>query len=345
VLNTQTIPARGKAKDFTVTIGSDATRCPVPHGDEQFPDGVAVAVPPVTPEQGGKFILVLPEQQNEWCLAPDPFFEKRDPKGWTVIESLGCHKKPYPYPNADHSGAFWLFSMHPSPLKKGRWVGMAHSEDHKMAVAPACWKALHVTYSDDLGKTWTNPKPIITCPKWEAGKYENVWGGSGDPCFVYSEREKVWRAYLYASGAQYQALIAQSSDPEARAGTWKLLHNNGFTADALNPPTSGFKSMDIRSGNPQVIWHQGLGCWILLTSEWADPENLTVAMSDDGINWRNKKKVHLHKKGNLPLYPSCASAKGGTYFIGEDGKARLYTCDSTNGRRMMVRSLTIAPVF
>lgn len=318
-----------------IQIGDDARETQVP--EPYYPDGVSVVLPPETsPEFGNRFFAVLPEAYNMAGFTTSPFFEDSI-KDLQIVNSLGSYQQRFPFPSgtSPNAGTFWLFGVFKVPGKSGRWVGMVHGERHPLGSAPPTFKSILVTYSNDL-KTWTPPVPVIEIPRFNG--QDGVWGGSGDPSFVYDTEAKEYRAYFFEKDRGCG--VARSKDPEAR--TWEVWKGGSNFENARQ--ANDYKRLPFNAGNPQCIEYRmgnGKRSFMMVAGEWGASQ-LTVGFSADGYNWGNITRVPFPASPNgSPLYLHVVHKRGGTVWT--DGKdMRIYYSDTTGSRRrMMSRSITI----
>lgn len=333
----------GPLQDYSVIVHNDVSQVVLPKWHEEvFPDGVC----PVTPSfaQPGRFILIHPEQLNFRTVNQSPYYENIPQSDWREITSLGTRSNPLKWPTIPSEPmAAWLFSLSRHPTQVGRHIGLLHLEKHEHSVAHPCFKALAIAYTDDEGITFTAPQLIVSYPLFDR-KYEWNWSGTGDcSSLVWHEAGQRWLLYCYTAQNGGGITVASSSDPSAKAGTWRLLKNGQFSVDALsNQPYDTILS-DMSCGNPWVGYSVPLGSFLMMGSPWGKSNVLCFSTSQDGVNWTRPKRVYFDSPlGVTPLYPSLVG-DGGSAWINE--KARLYYADSRpDGRRKMkVRTIEIKP--
>ena len=314
--------------DLRVTIGGDLKEVQVL--EPYYPDGVSVVLPRgYKGLPSDRYFAILPEAYNRAGFVSQPFFENMDiGRDLPVIESLGSHSAPFPYPNDLNAGTFWIFGC--LKISSG-WACFLHGENHALGSAPPTFKSQLISTSKDL-KTWSRPQPIVTVPPFDG---REGWYGAGDSCFVFDDATNEFRGYFFE--AQSGMGVCRSLDKDAAPGTWQLYNGPGQWTDALK--SSSYKRLPINAGNPHVLYHKGRNNWIMVAGEWGQAA-ITFALSADGYEWQNILRVPFQAAPNsTPLYPHIVSKEGGTVFV--EQKARLYWSDTAGPRRMMSCDITI----
>lgn len=332
------------ARDYSVSILNDIVEIPVPEHNN-FPDGVNVSVPNAS---GTGWILIHPEQINYRSAGSSALYEDYPVSSFKPIASLGIPGRALTWPGLGREMAVWLFGLLKVPTEQGLYLGCLHAELHRIQTAPPCFKALMIAQSRDEGQTFTQPQTIISYPSFSP-QLDGTWAGTGDPSFVYHEAEKRYLAYFYSAQNRDRRGnngigIACSTDPQARAGTWKLLKDGRFSVDALSNQT--FDVLPWAGGNPHVFWNQTIGKFVMLVGEWNQNRALTFSTSVNGVQWDAPKRIPFDcEKGWTPLYPSIVSRELGSWGMGS-ATAKLYYADSrTPGvRKMMSRTIRITSV-
>jgi hypothetical protein len=334
------------APDFTVTI-SGTPQVIIGLPSDSVPDGITFVAP--APFLGSnEWLFVLAEQDNLVATSTKARdYSSLSPSNWFKPKGLGGSDNPLPWDTKHHFGSAWIFAILPALVSPQFLIGFLHLENHIYGQAPPTWKSLGVSYSHDKGQTWSTPQQIVTSPPY-TDAFANQWSGSGDPCFLYDYKLREWRAYFFSAQVPQGFGIARSRDPTAAPGSWQVYMGNGKFADALTSTT--FHAGPLVGGNPQVIWSKSLKCWLMSVTEWGHAGTVSFAVSVDGYEWTNIKRITLASdlaQSGFPTYPSLVSSEGGSLWMEE--QATLYYANftgfgSTGKRLMMSRKLTISPV-
>lgn len=237
-------------------------------------------------------------------------------------------------------GGQWFIGVHELKGKNGKLVGFFHAESHWPGKLSA-YKSIGVAYSDDMGKTWTKGNMILsgTDPRPETGANDTRSYGLGDGCIVYNEERESWICYYCGSCTNagtrsYMISMAESKDPEGKAGTWKKWDGFGFTAEGCNGTTglggANYTIDELKKfpgGNPSVMYNTYLNKWIMVYHSWN--RAIIYSESEDGINWT--KAVTMISKTMEPggaMYPNLIGPDGDT----EGGKQiRMYYSTDMDG--------------
>lgn len=225
-------------------------------------------------------------------------------------------------------GGQWFIGVH--ELKSGKIAGFFHAESHWKGQSCA-YKSIGVAYSEDLGKTWTKGDKILsgTDPRPETSANDGRSYGLGDGCVVYNKERESWICYYSGycpNGSDFMITMAESKDPEGKAGTWKKWDGTDFTVEGCNQSTSlggpnyaidGLKAF--HGGNPSVMYNTYLEKWIMVYHSWQ--RAIIYSESVDGINWsKAETMISKEMEPGGSMYPN---------FIGIDG-------DTEGGKQIRV---------
>ena len=90
--------------------------------------------------------------------------------------------------------------------------------------------------------------------------------------------------------------MAESKDPEGKAGTWKKWDGSDFTVEGCNQETGlgGINTSiaglrQYHGGNPSVMYNTWLGKWIMVYHCWQ--RYIVISYSDDGIVWEYDDRI------------------------------------------------------
>lgn len=240
-------------------------------------------------------------------------------------------------------GGQWFIGVHELPGKK--LVGFFHSESH-WSGQNCTYKSIGVAYSDDFGMTWTPGDKILSGnePKPAVSANDGRSYGLGDGCVVWNEERQSWICYYSGycpppDGGDFMITMAESKDPEGKAGTWKKWDGSDFTVEGCNQETgTGGINTSIaglrqyHGGNPSVMYNTHLGKWIMVYHCWQ--RYIVISYSDDGIVWENTDVIiSLDMEPGGSMYPN---------LIGPDGDAEggqdiriYYSTDMVDGIRTL----------
>ena len=244
-------------------------------------------------------------------------------------------------------GGQWFIGVH--ELKGEKLVGFFHSESHWPGQSCA-YKSIGVAYSEDHGKTWTAGDKMLsgTDPKPETSANDGRSYGLGDGCVVWNEDRESWICYysgFCTAENDFVITMAESTDPEGKAGTWKKWDGTDFTVEGCNqetglggPNTSISGLSAYHGGNPSVMYNTYLEKWIMVYHSWQS--YIVLSYSEDGITWSSP--VTLISKTMEPggsMYPNLIGSEGDT----EGGRSiRIYySTDMVNG----IRTLSMRRIY
>ena len=170
----------------------------------------------------------------------------------------------------------------------------------------------------------------------------------GDGCVVWNEDRESWICYysgFCTAENDFVITMAESTDPEGKAGTWKKWDGTDFTVEGCNqetglggPNTSISGLSAYHGGNPSVMYNTYLEKWIMVYHSWQS--YIVLSYSEDGITWSSP--VTLISKTMEPggsMYPNLIGSEGDT----EGGRSiRIYySTDMVNG----IRTLSMRRIY
>lgn len=282
----------------------------------------------------GKFLLFWAEATSYRQEATTPWLE--DNVG-TLSKSNAVFGKSINKQSGFNDGGSWFIGVH--SLGGERMVGFFHAESH-WSGGDGAYKSIGVTYSDNLGKTWEKGTKILNSDeaKPETAKY----CGLGDGCVVWNEARKSWICYYSGyclSVWDYVMTMAESTDAEARPGTWKKWDGSAFTGVGCDSETGlGSENVSIdnlvhrRGANPSVMYNTHINKWIIVYHCWES--YIVMSTSDDGINWAEPTVIiskTMEPGGSM--YPNMISSEGDT--SGGKSFRIYYAVDMVNGVRTL----------
>lgn len=238
-------------------------------------------------------------------------------------------------------GGQWFIGVH--ELTNERIVGFFHAESHWKGQICA-YKSIGVAYSSDHGKTWTKGDKILsgTDPKPETSANDGRSYGLGDGCVVYNPERKSWICYYSGfcpNGGDFMITMAESKDPDGKAGTWKKWDGTNFTVEGCNqstglggPNTAIANLASFHGGNPSVMFNTHLNKWIMVYHSWQLA--IIYSESEDGIVW--SKPVTIISKQMEPggsMYPNLIGPEGDV--TGGKQIRLYYSTDMVNGIRVL----------
>ena len=268
-----------------------------------------------------------------WCEATDALTEASSPFPENHISKLKSSSavwgKDFVRIDGFNDGGSWFIGIFPLD-NAGHYVGFFHAESHWDASGTA-HKSIGVVYSDDYGKTWHDPEPIITDSVLKPEK--PAWTGLGDGCVIWDSANSRYICYYQAkiaSGAN-SICMAASSDKKGASGTWKKWDGEGFNLPAYDKNTGlggkniAVKALDkVTGANPSVMWNTFLNKWVMVYGSWT--KRIYMSFSDDGIVWSAPEKI-MGGTDQPAWYPNLISEDGDL----EGGEVvKMYWSDNQN---------------
>ncbi len=226
---------------------------------------------------------------------------------------------------------------------------------YKVGPSPREWWGMMMSSKDD-GKNWSSPEKL---PHGMLGPIRNkpVQLGNGiilHPSSTESLDEKLWTIHLETSDAdsrnwkkiqincdtfgviQPAILIhpgnklqmLSRSRQNAVVQTWS--YDNGKTWSPLSKiplvnPNSGIDAITLSNGKHLLVYNPGIA-----GKEWFNGRNeLRLAVSDDGMNWKDVLQLEKHEQGEFS-YPAIIEGADGTVSIS-------YTYDRKNIRYVALK--------
>lgn len=307
-----------------------------------FPDGLVSCVK--SRKQPGTYVAIWSEAMNYRSQANTSRLEQHKVTPPIVYGYTFCKGQSTPYYKDWASGGQWLLWVSPLPNNPDRWLGLIHTEAGVNSAGECigggqpAFKTIAITYSNDEGKTWESPSQIIKV----GNSAPNSWGGAGDMCGIYVCQTKTW--YCYFGGSQGGMGIARSMDPEAKAGTWQVLLNNGWV-DALN--TSAYSPLRItypNAANPNVFFSTHYNAYVMILWPY-ESGNLTMSLSQNGLDWSPFVNVSVEGEGlsipptnGHPLFPFVIGSNG-HLEVGKTGVLYYAVWDDKSWRHMKYRTI------
>lgn len=227
-------------------------------------------------------------------------------------------------PNYNDYGS-WFIGIFPQPQKDpAHYVGFYHGECHRDNGAYI--KTIGVAYSEDYGRTWHDPAPILCDERGLEPEYYHP-AGLGDGCVMWDPvKERYICIYQTLVGDNSLLCMAISEDPEGHSGTWKKWDGKGFTITGYDPKT-GFGGFDVAipnlssvaGANPSIMWNYYLNKWVMVYHSWS--QKVYMTFSDDLVNWSEPIRITLEPT-QRSWYPNMISEDGGDLRGGK--KIRMY---------------------
>ena len=286
-------------------------------------------------QPNGKYILFWAEATSYRQEADTPWLEDNVK---TLSGSDAVFGKSISKQTGFNDGGSWFIGVH--SLGGDRMVGFFHAESHWNGGNGEAYKSIGVTYSDDLGKTWEKGTKILGSD--ETKPETPRFCGLGDGCVVWNEARKSWICYYSGyclSVWDYVMSMAESTDDEARPGTWKKWDGSSFTGDGFDPETGiGSQNVSIdnlvhrRGANPSVMYNSYINKWIMVYHGWES--YIVMSTSDDGIVWAEPTLLisRTMEPGGV-MYPNMISLEGDT--SGGQSFRIYYAADMVNGIRIL----------
>lgn len=245
-------------------------------------------------------------------------------------------------------GGQWFIGVH--ELDGEKLVGFFHAESHWKGQSCA-YKSIGVAYSTDHGKSWTPGEKILSGdePKPATSANDGRSYGLGDGCVVWNSARGSWICYYSGycpDGYDFCISMAESRDPEGKAGTWKKWDGTAFTAEGCHPETGlGAANTAIRplrevhGGNPSVMYNTASGKWMMVYHSWTSC--IVYSTSTDGIVWSKPVTIidKSMEKGGA-MYPNLISENGD--LVSGETLRLYYSADMVNGiRKLCYRNLSL----
>lgn len=331
------------AVSLSLSVSCDKTWCPVKDGGGNGPenpdpeptevwtdvnDKISVTETKVIKQTSNTFIKgywpdgkLIPIKKGDswqlfWSESTDALTEASSPYPEDHISKLNGSSavwgKDFVRIDGFNDGGSWFIGIFPLD-NSGHYVGFFHAESHWDASGTA-HKSIGVAYSDDYGKTWRDPEPIITDSALKPEK--PAWTGLGDGCVIWDSVNSRYICYYQAkiaSGAN-TICMAASSDKKGASGTWKKWDGEGFNLPAYDKSTRlggkniAVKALDkVTGANPSVMWNTFLGKWVMVYGSWT--KRVYMSFSEDGMVWSTPEKI-MGGTDRPAWYPNLISEDG-----------------------------------
>ena len=238
-------------------------------------------------------------------------------------------------------GGQWFIGVH--EMSDEKLIGFFHAESHWKNQSGA-YKSIGVSYSTNRGKTWTPGERILSGnePKPAESANDGRSYGLGDGCVVWNEERKSWICYYSGycpDGKDFCITMAESKDPEGKAGSWKKWDGKVFSEEGCDPE-SGLGGINVtieplkayHGGNPSVMYNRETKEWMMVYHSWQ--RSIIFSTSKDGITWSAPTAIidpTLEKGG--AMYPNFISEEGD--IIGGKEFRVYYSADMVNGIRTL----------
>lgn len=251
-----------------------------------WPDGKLIPI-----RKGNEWQLFWCEGTDALTVGHTPYPEdhinllKNDSKIWG---------KDFSRIDGFNDGGSWFIGIFPLD-KTGKYVGFFHAESHWDGSGVA-HKSIGVVYSDDFGKTWHDPEPIIVDKTLKPESPD--WTGLGDGCVIWDKINSRYICYYQGkiAGGSNTLCMAASSDKEGKSGSWKKWDGNDFTIPAYDKKSGiGGENIPIKNllkypgANPSVMWNSFLNKWVMVYASWA--KRIYMSFSNNGISWTTPEKI------------------------------------------------------
>ena len=256
-----------------------------------FPDGHVSFLP--DNETNGVYQMYWAGSTSYRSLGSNLTSQARNPAGGSALT-------PGASTNDFDNGGAWLTSVHRKNASELH--GFYHAEDHNWPGYDnpdnIAWKSMAYCWSTNNGLTWTKVGQILTSstPKPSVP----TWGGAGDGCVVYDEKNSRWVAF-YSESYIYNAV---STNAVPGPGTWKKYYNGGYSQPGLGGQATAVPVLITkRGGNTSVHFNTYLQRWVIVAHARASSD-LWLSTSADLLNWTTPQLLVATSDPQRAWYPS-----------------------------------------